>query len=60
MTRYQALRSMSCDPITAGMVAFMNWVCGVPQGKIGFMHIIIDYDPDDVYDPSKRYYFDRN
>ena len=45
MTRYQVLRRIGCDPLTAGGVAFMNWLWGQPQGVIAFMTVVIEYDP---------------
>ena len=31
MTRYQVLRRLGCGPLTAGGVAFMNWLWGQPE-----------------------------
>jgi hypothetical protein len=45
MTRYQVLRRIGCDPLTASGVAFMNWLWGQPQGVISFMTVVIEYDP---------------
>ena len=42
MTRYQVLRRIGCDPLTAGGVAFMNWLWGQPEGVIA---PVIEYDP---------------
>ena len=47
MTRYQVLRRIGCDPITAGCIAFLNWLGGAPAGLIGFMTVTIEYDPED-------------
>ena len=45
VTRYQVLRRIGCDPLTAGGVAFMNWLWGQPEGVIAFMTVVIEYDP---------------
>ena len=47
MTRYQVLRRIGCDPITAGVIAFMNWLWGYPDGIICFTTAVIEYDPED-------------
>ena len=47
MSRYQVLRRMSCDPLTAGFIAFFNWLFGVPNGEIHVMHMVIEFDPED-------------
>jgi hypothetical protein len=44
MSRYQALRRIGCDPLTAGFIAAMNWAMGQPKGQIRFMHITMEYD----------------
>ena len=44
MSRYQALRSIGCGPFTAGVIAFMNWLTGVPPREIRFMHITMEID----------------
>lgn len=43
MTRYQALRGVGCDPVTAVTIAALNRLWGVPKGTIVFMHIEIEY-----------------
>ena len=45
MTRYQVLRNLGCDWFTAGGITFMNYMLNYPEGVIGFMHVIIEYDP---------------
>lgn len=45
MTRYQVLRRIGCDPLTAGSIAFMNWLRGYPDGRIYFMTTVIEFDP---------------
>ena len=47
MTRYQVLRRIGCGPLTAGCIAFLNWLWGAPAGRIGFMTLTIEYDPED-------------
>ena len=42
MTRYQVLRNLGCDWFTAG---FMNYMLNYPEGVIGFMNVVIEYDP---------------
>lgn len=44
MSRYQALRRIGCDPLTAGVIAGMNRCMGVPRGEIRFMHITMEYE----------------
>lgn len=46
MTRYQALRKMKCDPLTAAFISFLNFMFGVKEGYIGIMNITIEYDPN--------------
>lgn len=46
MTRYQVLRCMGCDPLTAGTIAFFNWLRGAPDGLIFFMHMVIEYNEE--------------
>lgn len=49
MTRYQALRRLcGCDPLTAWLIDTMNKLRGVPAGRIGFMHMVIEYDPEEA------------
>lgn len=43
MTRYQALRKMGCDVVTACFIGSLNWLFGVREGEIRFMHMIIEY-----------------
>ncbi|WP_156174087.1 hypothetical protein [Cupriavidus basilensis] len=47
MTRYSALRKMGCDPLTAGIIAGMNWLVGVPNNEIRVMHIVIEIEEVD-------------
>ena len=51
MTRYQVLRRIGCGPITAGGIAFMNWLIGYPPNLIGFMTIVIEFDPEEEPSP---------
>lgn len=44
MSRYQALRRIGCDPLSAAVIAIMNRILGVPCGEIRFMHITIEYE----------------
>ena len=48
MTRYQFMRKLGFDPLTAGLTAFMNWVHGHPEGEIHIMHTVLEYDPEEV------------
>ncbi len=48
MTRYRALRAIGCGPFTSGVIAFMNWLMGVPVGEIRFMHITMEIDDTDT------------
>ncbi len=48
LTRYRALRRLvRVDPLTAGIIAAMNAIAGIPEGQIRVMTVIIDYDPLD-------------
>lgn len=44
MSRYQALRLVGCDWLTAAFIALSNRMAGVPAGQIRFMHMTIDYE----------------
>lgn len=45
MSRYQVLRQLcGCGPVTAGFIAFFNWLMGVQPGLIVFMTVWIEYD----------------
>lgn len=46
--RYRALRLMGCGWFTSFGISFMNWAIDYPTGMIGFMNVIIDYDPEEV------------
>lgn len=43
MTRYQALRGIGCDCFSAATISAVNYLFGVPDGLIVFMHIEIEY-----------------
>lgn len=47
MTRYKVLRRIGCDPVTAGLLAFTNYVMGVPAGIVGTMLCVIEFDPNE-------------
>jgi hypothetical protein len=47
MSCYEALRKIGCDPLTAAVIAALNWVMGQPTGQIRFMHITMEYEPND-------------
>ena len=42
MSRYQALRSIGCDPLSAGFIAFLNWMRGYPVNHIQFLNVVIE------------------
>lgn len=45
MSRYQILRrSLGCDPLTAGVIALLNWAQGVPANELRFMHLTIEIE----------------
>lgn len=44
MTRYQALRSLGFDIFSSAIVSFLNFMWNIPDGKIGFMNVVINYD----------------
>lgn len=46
MSRYQALRRMGCDPLSAGFVAFMNWMRGNPPNRIAFLTTVIEIEDE--------------
>lgn len=48
MSRYQVLRYEGCDWFTAGFISFLNWLSNAPRNKIYFMHLEIEFDPDEV------------
>jgi len=48
MTRYQALRRIECDPLTAGVIALLNWAREVPAGTIVFLTIVLHYDSSEA------------
>lgn len=43
MTRYQALRQIGLDPISAALVALMNWLRCIPDGEARAMSMRITY-----------------
>lgn len=45
MTRYRVLRNIGCDPLAAALISFLNAALNVPPGLVGFMNIVIEYDP---------------
>ena len=50
MTRYQALRRLGCDVLTACFIGSLNYLFGVREGEIRFMHMIIEYDTEEHND----------
>lgn len=42
MTRYRALRLLGCGWFTAGIVAGLNRLFGVPTNEVRFMNVVID------------------
>lgn len=46
MTRYRALRAIGCDPLAAGVIAFVNWLRAVPRHEIRFMHVTMEIDDE--------------
>lgn len=48
MTRYQCLRKMRFDWFTAGFIAGMNWLFDAPRNEIRFMHVVIEFDPEEA------------
>ena len=47
MTRYQVLRHMKCEWLSAASVAFFNWLLKAPANEIRFMTVVIEFDPDE-------------
>lgn len=43
MTRYQVLRSVGCEPLTAAIIALANWVYGAPAGLVVCLNVQIEY-----------------
>lgn len=46
MTRYKVLRRLGFDPVAAMWVSFLNFVMGAPEGVVGFMNVVIEFDPN--------------
>lgn len=46
MRRYRALRAIGCDPLTAGMIAFLNFLFNAPANEIHFMNVVIEIDDE--------------
>lgn len=46
MNRYRTLRRIGCGPVTAFVVAFMNWARGYPANEIRFMHMTLEVDAE--------------
>lgn len=44
MSRYRALRILKCDPLSAGIIAFFNWLRDVPAGEIRVFTACLTYD----------------
>lgn len=44
MSRYRALRLLRCDPLSAGLIAFFNWLRDVPPGEIRVFTAVLEYD----------------
>ncbi|MCZ8388730.1 hypothetical protein [Achromobacter xylosoxidans] len=42
MTRYRALRLLGCGWFTAGIVAGVNRILGVPSNEVRFMNVVIE------------------
>ncbi|WP_336726228.1 hypothetical protein [Achromobacter ruhlandii] len=42
MTRYRALRLFGCGWFTAGIVASLNRLFGVPSNEVRFMNVVIE------------------
>lgn len=42
MTRYRALRLLGCGWFTAGIVASVNRILGVPSNEVRFMNVVIE------------------
>lgn len=47
LTRYKVLRKIGCDPLTARLLSFANYVMGVPDGIVGTMYFVIEFDPNE-------------
>lgn len=45
MSRYQALRQLGLDPLSAGFVALLNWMRGYPANRIVFLTVEIEVQP---------------
>ena len=44
MTRYRVLRDLcGCGPVTAGTIAALNWLMGVPKGRAVFMNVELEW-----------------
>lgn len=47
MTRYQVLRQLDVDRLSSAFIAVMNWMMNTPAHEIRFMHVVIEFDPDE-------------
>lgn len=47
LTRYKVLRKMGCGWFTASTISMLNHMWGVPNGYIGFMNVVIEFDPNE-------------
>jgi len=54
MTRYQALRLLRADPLTAAAIAFLNWLFGAPANEIRFMHLVVEIDDIQEYAQQRK------
>lgn len=46
--RYRALRIMGVDWISATLISMLNSLTKTLDGTIIFMHLVIEYDPEEV------------
>ena len=45
MSRYRVLRELcGCGPFTAGFIASLNWLMGVPNGRAVFLNVEIEWE----------------
>lgn len=49
MSRYRALRSLGCDPLSAGFIAALNRAFGVPSHLIVFMTVVIEIEQENPH-----------
>jgi hypothetical protein len=45
MSRYNALRRAGIGPFASALISSLNYLRGIPAGKINFLTIQMEYEP---------------